>query len=111
MQNNAELKESRDYLNNAIQQMKQEQKVILYFYSKDGTAGCTKQACGFAERYSQFTEKGAVVLGISKDSVASHKKFVEKFASKTDFTSSLYVVAVIAKGCSRSWVWSGCICF
>ena len=54
-------------------------KVILYFYPKDNTAGCTKQACGIAERYPQFTEKGAVVLGISKDSVASHKKFEEKY--------------------------------
>lgn len=50
-------------------------KVILYFYPKDNTSGCTKQACGFSERRPQFTEKGAVVLGISKDSVASHKKF------------------------------------
>ena len=47
-------------------------KVILYFYPKDNTAGCTKQACGFSERYPQFTEKGAVILGVSKDSVASH---------------------------------------
>lgn len=54
-------------------------KIILYFYPKDSTPGCTKQACGFSERYPQFTEKGAVVLGISKDSVASHKKFVEKY--------------------------------
>ena len=54
-------------------------KVILYFYPKDNTAGCTKQACGFAERYPQFTETGAVVLGVSKDSVASHKKFEEKY--------------------------------
>ncbi len=53
-------------------------KVILYFYPKDNTSGCTKQACGFSERYPQFLEKGAVVLGISKDSVASHKKFEEK---------------------------------
>jgi len=55
-------------------------KVILYFYPKDNTSGCTKQACGFAERYPQFQEKGAVVLGISKDSVASHKKFEEKYS-------------------------------
>ena len=54
-------------------------KVVLYFYPKDNTPGCTKQACGFAERYPQFTEKGAVILGISKDSVASHKKFEEKY--------------------------------
>ncbi len=55
------------------------QKVILYFYPKDNTSGCTKQACGFSERYPQFREKGAVVLGVSKDTVASHKKFEEKY--------------------------------
>lgn len=54
-------------------------KVILYFYPRDNTAGCTTQACGFAERYPQFLEKNAVVLGVSKDSVASHKKFEEKY--------------------------------
>ena len=54
-------------------------KVILYLYPKDNTSGCTKQACGFSELYPQFTEKGAVVIGISKDSVASHKKFEEKY--------------------------------
>ena len=53
-------------------------KVILYFYPKDMTSGCTKQACSFAELYPQFREKGAVILGVSKDSVASHKKFEEK---------------------------------
>ena len=57
----------------------QGQKVVLYFYSKDMTSGCTKQACGFAELYPQFQEKGAVVIGVSKDSVASHKKFQEKY--------------------------------
>ena len=54
-------------------------KVILYFYPKDNTAGCTKQACGFAERYPQFMEKGAVVLGVSRDSVKSHKNFETKY--------------------------------
>ena len=54
-------------------------KVILYFYPKDNTPGCTKQACGFGELYPQFTEKGAIVVGVSKDSVASHKKFEEKY--------------------------------
>ena len=54
-------------------------KVILYFYPKDNTAGCTKQACGFSELYPQFSGEGAVVLGVSKDSVASHKKFGEKY--------------------------------
>ncbi len=54
-------------------------KVILYFYSKDMTSGCSKQACGFAELYPQFREKDAIVLGVSKDSVASHKRFEEKY--------------------------------
>lgn len=54
-------------------------KVILYFYPKDNTAGCTKQACGFAERFPQIQEKGATVLGISKDSVKSHKNFETKY--------------------------------
>lgn len=57
-------------------------KVILYFYPKDNTSGCTKQACGFSERMPLFSEKGAVVLGISKDSVASHKKFEENYGLK-----------------------------
>lgn len=52
-------------------------KVILYFYPKDNTSGCTAQACGFRDRLPQIREKGAVVLGISKDSVQSHKKFEE----------------------------------
>lgn len=54
-------------------------KVILYFYPKDMTSGCTKQACSYSERFPQFTEKGAVILGVSKDTVASHKKFEEKY--------------------------------
>lgn len=57
-------------------------KLILYFYPKDNTSGCTKQACGFSELYPQFIEKDAVVVGISKDSVASHKKFEEKYGLK-----------------------------
>ncbi len=55
------------------------QKVVLYFYPKDNTPGCTKQACNFGELLPLFREKGAVVIGVSKDSVASHKKFQEKF--------------------------------
>ena len=54
-------------------------KVVLYFYPRDNTSGCTKQACGFGELLPQFHEKGAVVLGVSKDTVASHKKFEQKF--------------------------------
>ena len=53
-------------------------KVILYFYPKDNTPGCTRQACGFSELWPQFEEKGAVILGVSRDSVASHKRFEEK---------------------------------
>ena len=53
-------------------------KVVLYFYPKDMTSGCTSQACNFRDMYPQFLEKGAVVLGISKDSVESHKRFEEK---------------------------------
>ena len=66
---NGEMKSLSDYKG---------QKVILYFYPKDMTSGCTKQACAFSELYPQFREKGAVVLGVSKDSVASHKRFEEK---------------------------------
>ncbi|KMO85260.1 peroxiredoxin [Megasphaera cerevisiae DSM 20462] len=57
----------------------QGKKVILYFYAKDNTAGCTKQACGFADLFPHFEEKEAVVIGVSKDSVASHKKFAMKY--------------------------------
>ena len=71
-------------------------KVILYFYPKDNTPGCTKQACGFAERYPKFTDKGAVVLGISKDSVASHKKFEEKYGLPFTILSDPELVAIQA---------------
>ncbi len=54
-------------------------KVVLYFYPKDSTAGCTKQAVGFAELNDRFLEKGAVVVGVSKDSVKSHKNFETKY--------------------------------
>lgn len=53
-------------------------KVVLYFYSKDMTGGCSKQAAGFKELYSQFIDKNTVIIGISGDSVASHKRFEEK---------------------------------
>lgn len=54
-------------------------RVILYFYPKDNTPGCTRQACAFAGAYKQFEAKGVEVIGISKDSVASHVKFAEKY--------------------------------
>ena len=54
-------------------------KVILYFYPKDNTPGCTKEACGYNENLSSFNNKNVVILGISKDSVSSHKKFESNF--------------------------------
>ena len=54
-------------------------KVVLYFYPKDSTPGCTRQACAFAQNHSNFEDKNVVVIGISKDSVASHLKFAEKY--------------------------------
>src|SRR4029434_7363192 len=59
-------------------------KVVLYFYPRDDTPGCTKEACAFRDHFAQFKNKGAVVFGISPDSVQSHQKFVEKF--KLPFT-------------------------
>ncbi len=55
-------------------------KVVLYFYPKDNTPGCTRQACAFAEAFSDFAAKNAVIVGVSKDSPASHAKFAEKFS-------------------------------
>ncbi|MBQ1466236.1 MAG: thioredoxin-dependent thiol peroxidase [Eubacteriaceae bacterium] len=74
------------------------QKVILYFYPKDMTSGCTKQACGFAELYPQFREKGAVVLGVSRDSVASHKKFEEKYGLPFTLLSDPELTVIKAYG-------------
>ena len=54
-------------------------KVVLYFYPKDNTPGCTRQACAFAASYEQFRTQDVVVIGISKDSVASHLKFAQKY--------------------------------
>ena len=56
----------------------QGKKVVLYFYPKDNTPGCTRQACAFAGAYAEFTERNVAVIGISKDSAASHQKFAEK---------------------------------
>lgn len=55
-------------------------KVVLYFYPRDNTPGCTRQACAFAASYEKFRDKGVVVIGISKDSVSSHLKFAEKYS-------------------------------
>lgn len=54
-------------------------KVVLYFYPKDDTSGCTKEACNFRDEFPKFTKTNAVILGVSPDSVKSHKKFAEKY--------------------------------
>ena len=72
------------------------QKIILYFYPKDNTPGCTKQACGFAQLYPDFVKKGAVILGVSKDSVKSHKKFEEKYQLPFTLLSDPDLVAIQA---------------
>ncbi len=53
--------------------------VVLYFYPKDDTPGCTKEACGFRDQWSRYQEKGIIVLGVSKDSVTAHQKFTQKY--------------------------------
>lgn len=53
-------------------------KVVLYFYPKDNTPGCTRQACAFAAAYGEFEQLGVPVIGVSKDSAASHQKFADK---------------------------------
>ena len=55
-------------------------RLVLYFYPKDNTPGCTRQACAFASNYEEFIKRGVEVIGISKDSVASHVKFAEKYS-------------------------------
>ena len=74
------------------------QKVVLYFYPKDNTPGCTKQACNFGELYPHFREKGAVVIGVSKDSVASHKKFQVKFGLPFTLLSDTELKVIQAYG-------------
>ncbi|MBR4879402.1 MAG: thioredoxin-dependent thiol peroxidase [Clostridia bacterium] len=73
-------------------------KVVLYFYPKDNTPGCTRQACAFAGAYEQFKDNDIVVIGISKDSVASHKKFAEKYELPFILISDKELVAIQAYG-------------
>ena len=75
------------------------QRVILYFYPKDNTSGCTKQACSFGELYPQFREKGAVILGVSKDSVASHKKFEQNHGLPFTLLSDTDKTVIMAYDC------------
>jgi len=73
-------------------------KVVLYFYPKDNTPGCTRQACAFAGLYKEFERKGAAVIGISRDSVASHVKFAEKYGLPFILLSDPDRVAIEAYG-------------
>ena len=73
-------------------------KVVLYFYPKDSTPGCTRQACAFAQNHSNFEDKNVVVIGVSKDSVASHLKFAEKYELPFVLLSDPELVAIQAYG-------------
>lgn len=73
-------------------------KVVLYFYSKDNTPGCTRQACAFAGAYEEFKKINAVVIGVSKDSVASHQKFAEKHGLPFILLSDPELTAIQAYG-------------
>ena len=73
-------------------------KVVLYFYPKDNTPGCTRQACAFAGAYEEFKKIDAVVIGISKDSVASHQKFAEKHGLPFILLSDPELTAIQAYG-------------
>ena len=73
-------------------------KVVLYFYPKDNTPGCTRQACTFAGAYEDFKKINAVVIGVSKDSVASHQKFAEKHGLPFILLSDPDLTAIQAYG-------------
>ena len=73
-------------------------RVILYFYPRDNTPGCTRQACAFAGAYKEFEARGVVVIGISRDSVASHQKFAEKYELPFILLSDPDRVAIEAYG-------------
>ncbi len=73
-------------------------KVVLYFYPKDNTPGCTRQACAFAGAYNQFLQKNIQVIGISKDSIASHQKFAEKYSLPFILLSDKELTAIQAYG-------------
>ena len=73
-------------------------KVVLYFYPKDNTPGCTRQACAFAGAYKAFRDKGVEVIGVSRDSVASHGKFAEKYGLPFILLSDPERIAIEAYG-------------
>ena len=73
-------------------------KVVLYFYPKDNTPGCTRQACAFGTDYGEYKKLGAEVIGISKDSISSHKKFAEKYSLPFILLSDPELEAIKAYG-------------
>ena len=73
-------------------------KVVLYFYPKDNTPGCTRQACAFAQSHTDFEERNTVVIGISKDSTTSHLKFAEKYDLPFILLSDPELTAIQAYG-------------
>ena len=73
-------------------------KVVVYFYPKDNTSGCTKQACAFASAYDEFSALGVPVIGISKDSSESHAKFAEKYSLPFILLSDPELQAITAYG-------------
>ena len=73
-------------------------KVVLYFYPKDNTPGCTRQACAFAGAWQAFADLGAVVIGVSRDSAASHRKFAHKHALPFLLLSDPELTAIQAYG-------------
>lgn len=73
-------------------------KVVVYFYPKDNTPGCTRQACAFAGLYDAFRKKGVEVIGISRDSTASHSKFAEKYGLPFLLLSDPELTAIQAYG-------------
>ena len=73
-------------------------KIVLYFYPRDNTPGCTRQACAFASAYDEFRRRDILVIGISRDSVASHKKFAEKYNLPFILLSDLDLAAIQSYG-------------
>lgn len=72
--------------------------VVLYFYPKDNTPGCTRQACAFGQNYDEFARRGVTVIGVSKDGVESHRKFADKYALPFILLSDPELKAIQAYG-------------
>ncbi len=79
------------------------QTVVLYFYPKDNTAGCTAEACDFRDRYAEFLEVGAAVVGVSRDSVRSHARFAERYHLPFPLLSDADGAAHKLYGVPRAW--------